>query len=109
MDEQYQQTQGNGMQSGMQSADFKGVIGDAENLLRAVADLSSETVAAARAKLQERLVQARGLIAEGEQAARAKAKQAMDTTDRYVHESPWQAVGIGLALGIVIGFLSHRR
>lgn len=111
MEEQYRQTpQGNGIgMAATANADLKGVMSDAEELLRAVANLSGETVAVARAKLQERLTQVRGMLSEGEQMARAKAKQAMETTDHYVHESPWQAVGIGLALGVVIGYLGHRR
>jgi ElaB/YqjD/DUF883 family membrane-anchored ribosome-binding protein len=90
-------------------SDFRGVIGDAENLLRAVANLSGETIAAAREKLQARIESARGLLAEGEEMAKARAKELATTADGYVRESPWQAVGIGLALGIVIGYLGNRR
>jgi len=37
------------------------------------------------------------------------AKQAMDTTDTYVRDNPWRAVGISAAVGAIIGILIARR
>jgi ElaB/YqjD/DUF883 family membrane-anchored ribosome-binding protein len=88
--------------------DFRGVLNDAEELIRAVANLGGESVAQARAKLEERLTQVRGMLADGEVIAREKAKMAAQQADAYVHERPWQAVGIGVAIGIVLGFISRR-
>ena len=60
-------------------ADLKMVISDAEELLLATAAQAGEKASAARA------------------------------TDDYVHENPWAAVGIGAALGLVVGMLISRR
>jgi len=30
-------------------------------------------------------------------------------TDAYVHDQPWKAIGIGAALGFVLGFALARR
>jgi ElaB/YqjD/DUF883 family membrane-anchored ribosome-binding protein len=30
-------------------------------------------------------------------------------TDDYVHENPWQAIGIAAAVGLVAGLLMNRR
>jgi ElaB/YqjD/DUF883 family membrane-anchored ribosome-binding protein len=38
-----------------------------------------------------------------------KYKQAATAIDRYVSNSPWNAVGIATAFGSVIGFLTRRR
>lgn len=109
MDEQYTNNMST-ISSGNErmNTDFRGVLSDAEELLRAVANLGGESVAQARVKLEERLTQVRGMLAEGETVARAKAKLAAESTDRYVHDRPWQAVGIGVAIGIVIGFITRR-
>ena len=44
-----------------------------------------------------------------EHVARLKAKQAARATDAYVHDNPWQAIGVGAALGLAIGVLIARR
>jgi ElaB/YqjD/DUF883 family membrane-anchored ribosome-binding protein len=30
-------------------------------------------------------------------------------TDEYVHENPWQAIGIGAAIGFLVGLVVSRR
>ena len=37
-----------------------------------------------------------------------RAKQAVYRADDYVHEKPWQGIGIGAAAGLVIGLLLRR-
>ncbi|MFB9086393.1 stress response protein ElaB [Erwinia tracheiphila] len=37
------------------------------------------------------------------------AKQAVNLADEYVHEKPWQGIGVGAALGLVVGLLLARR
>jgi ElaB/YqjD/DUF883 family membrane-anchored ribosome-binding protein len=44
---------------------------------------------------------------EGQAVDRAKA--AACATDDYVHDNPWQAIGIAAAVGIVVGPLMNRR
>ena len=38
-----------------------------------------------------------------------KSKQAARATDDYVHDHPWQAVGIAAGIGVVIGLLLNRK
>jgi len=38
-----------------------------------------------------------------------RAKQAAYRADDYVHEKPWQGVGIGATAGLVLGLLLARR
>ena len=35
----------------------------------------------------------------------SKTREAATTTDHYVHENPWQVVGIAAGLGFVLGLL----
>jgi ElaB/YqjD/DUF883 family membrane-anchored ribosome-binding protein len=38
-----------------------------------------------------------------------KGKVAAQTTDEFVHEQPWKAVGIAAGIGLVVGLLIGRR
>lgn len=89
--------------------DFKVVVSDAEELLRATASQAGEKVAAAREKVQESLHRARVKLAEAEEILIDKGKQAARVTDEYVHDNPWKAVGIAAGIGFVIGLLIGRR
>ena len=37
------------------------------------------------------------------------AKNMSTVTDDYVHDHPWQSIGIGVAIGFAIGLLMNRR
>lgn len=89
--------------------DFRVVVADAEELLRATAGHAGEKVAAARERIQENLVAAKVRLAAAEDAVAAKAKEAAKATDEYVHENPWKAVGIGVGVGLIVGMLISRN
>ena len=91
------------------AADLKVVIADAEELLKATASQAGEKVAAARVKVQESLDSAKVKLARMGEAGVDKAKEAARATDDFVHEHPWKAVGIGAALGVIVGMLISRR
>ncbi len=38
----------------------------------------------------------------------AKTREAAKATDEYVHDNPWKAVGIGAAVGVIVGMLIGR-
>lgn len=90
-------------------ADLKVVISDAEELLLATAAQAGEKASAARARITESLKVAKEKLAIVEDIALDKAKAAARATDDYVHENPWAAVGIGAAVGLVVGMLISRR
>ncbi len=88
--------------------DFRMVVADAEELLRATAGQAGEKAAAARERIQENLATAKARLAAAEDALVAKTKQAADATDEYVHENPWKAVGVGVGVGLIVGMLISR-
>jgi ElaB/YqjD/DUF883 family membrane-anchored ribosome-binding protein len=90
-------------------SDMKVVIADADELLRATAGQAGEKVAAARARIQDSMDAAKIKLAELSEASAEKAKAAARATDDYVHEHPWQAVGIAALVGLVLGTLICRR
>lgn len=89
--------------------DFRAVVADAEELLRATANQAGEKVAAARERIQDSLHKAKVKLAEAEDIIVQRSKQAARATDDFVHENPWQAVGAAAAVGLVFGLLIGRR
>ncbi len=91
------------------AADLRAVIDDTEGLLHATAGQAGEKILAARARAEESLRTARARLAELSEVGVEKAKAAAKATDTYVHENPWQAVGIGAGVGFVLGWLLSRK
>jgi len=89
--------------------DFRIVVNDAEELLRATASQAGEKVTAARERIQDSLHKARVKLAEAEDVVVQRGKLAARATDEYVQENPWRAVGIGAGVGLIIGLLIGRR
>jgi ElaB/YqjD/DUF883 family membrane-anchored ribosome-binding protein len=38
-----------------------------------------------------------------------RARQTAESTNVYVHEQPWSAIGAGTAVGLLLGYLLARR
>ncbi|MES1982817.1 MAG: DUF883 family protein [Pseudomonadota bacterium] len=89
--------------------DMRAVVNDAEELLKATASQTGERIAAVRAKTSESLQNARDRLAEAQDTVVEKVRVAAKTTDDYVHDNPWQAVGFAAAIGLVLGALISRR
>jgi len=91
------------------ATDLKAVIGDTEELLRATAGQAGEKIHAARARAEETLRTAKARLAELGEAGVEKAKAAAKATDTYVHENPWQAIGIAAGVGFLVGWMLGRK
>ena len=90
-------------------SDIMLVIGDAEELLNATANQAGEKITAARARIQANLKVAKKRLYEAGGAAADHARVAAKVTDEFVRDHPWQAVGIGAAVGLILGMLISRR
>lgn len=90
-------------------SDFKVVVADAEELLKATAGQAGDKAAELREKLQAHLVTAKHNLAEAQEKAIEKAKAVGRATDDYVHDNPWRSVGVAAGVGLIIGLLIGRR
>lgn len=90
-------------------SDFKIVVADAEELLKATAGQAGEKASALREKLQAQLVSAKHDLADAQEKAVEKAKAVGRATDDYVHENPWRSVGVAAGVGLIVGLLIGRR
>jgi ElaB/YqjD/DUF883 family membrane-anchored ribosome-binding protein len=90
-------------------ADFKVVVADAEELLRATAGQAGDKVNEMRGRLQDHLANAKASLVEAQAAVVDRAKQVGRATDDYVHDNPWRSVGIAGGIGLLVGLLIGRR
>jgi ElaB/YqjD/DUF883 family membrane-anchored ribosome-binding protein len=89
--------------------DLKSVIHDAESWLRNGSQLTGEELKLAKAKFERTLSSAKEDLIRIEETVVAKTKEAAKATDEYVKENPWKAVGIGAAVGVLVGLLISRK
>ena len=89
--------------------DFKAVVNDAEQLLRHVAQGAGEGYGEARERLEASLQTAREELGQLEQTMVEGARRAGRATDTYVHRHPWESIGLGAGIGLLLGLLIGRR
>jgi len=91
------------------SVEVKNLIADVEDLLARIADLKDADVSRVRNKVLQAVGNAKESIAESADNLRRQAREAVTATDDFVHDSPWQAVGIAALVGALVGILVTRR
>jgi ElaB/YqjD/DUF883 family membrane-anchored ribosome-binding protein len=91
------------------AADFRAMIADSEDLLKAATTMSGEGLAAARVKFEQKVSRAKTALAEASQPMLDKTRETAAAADGYVREHPWSAIGVAVAAGLLVGFLAARR
>ncbi len=90
-------------------AEWRNLVTDVEDLIKKVANVDDQEIAEIRAKVEETLAKAKTAAREGVANVRGFTRDATAATDEYVHESPWTAIGLAAAVGVLIGFIAARR
>jgi len=85
--------------------DFYVVVADAEALLKATADQGGEKIAKLRAKAEASLSTVKERMADAQTAVVSKTRAAGLATEVYVHENPWNAIGVGAGIGLLLGWI----
>lgn len=89
--------------------ELRSMVKDAEELLLTTAGQAGEGAAAARARIQESLKVVKKRLVAAENAVIERTQQAAKVTDQYVHDNPWQSIGISACAGVIVGMLIARR
>ena len=89
--------------------DLKSLMSDAEELLQLTADLQGGKLDDLRARIGDRVAIARERLADAEAAIVDTGRKAVRVTDDYVHENPWQSVGVAAGVAFLLGLLVSRR
>ena len=87
-------------------SDMQNVVSDAQELLKTVQDEGESKLADLKAKASTQLDTAKQKFGEIQATVQDGAKLAMNETDAYVRGNPWTAIGVGVAVGAVIGYLA---
>jgi ElaB/YqjD/DUF883 family membrane-anchored ribosome-binding protein len=87
------------------AADFKQLMRDAEELLKATAGEAGEKVKEVRARLTKALESAKTTSGYLQDKTVETAKAA----DQTIREHPYESIGVAFGVGLLIGFLVARR
>ena len=72
-------------------------------------DEAREGLEAITDQINEGLEKGRYTLHQLQEALVSRTKDAAASTDELVHDNPWGAIGVGVVLGILIGFMLPRR
>lgn len=89
--------------------DLRTVVEDAEALLKATAGQAGEKIDHARARAEESLRRAKTRLQEAGVEVEARARAAARAADDYVHDRPWQSIGVAAGIAFLVGYLIGRR
>ncbi len=89
--------------------DFKALMADAEDLIKATASHEDGPLSAIRSKALDALNNAKDSLSAAEGTLTEKAKEVAEGADEFVHRNPWEAVGVAAGLGLLIGLFIRRR
>ena len=95
-------------------ADFNAVVSEADQLLKLVTEEGGDKADALRSKVARNLNAGKERLRGLEDAVLERTRATARATDDYVHENPWQTVGVAAGvsavIGVVIGLLlTHRH
>lgn len=89
--------------------DFKALMADAEDLIKATASHNDGPLGEIRSKAMETLNSAKESLSSVEGTVTEKAKIVAERTDEFVHRNPWEAVGVAAGIGLLVGLFIRRR
>lgn len=78
---------------------------DARALMASTADVAGEKVSEARKRLAAALERGKEIAGD----VRDKAVEGTKVVDQKVRKNPYQAIAIGVGVGLLIGYLAGRR
>ncbi|MCS2170044.1 YqjD family protein [Scandinavium sp. TWS1a] len=89
--------------------ELKSLADTLEEVLNSSSDKSKEELGKLRSKAERALKDSRYRLGETSDAIAQQTRVAAARADEYVRDNPWTGVGIGAAVGLVLGVLLSRR
>jgi ElaB/YqjD/DUF883 family membrane-anchored ribosome-binding protein len=89
--------------------EFATAMSEAQDMLHKAASETGDKARDLRSQVENKLLHAKLRLQELEGEAVDRAKNAARATDDYVHDHPWQSIGIAAVIGFAIGLLMNRR
>ncbi len=91
------------------SEELENFLADLDSLLRATGDTTSDELKEMRDRLYTRIEEVKDSITEYGDDLSLQAQKSAKSIDREVHKEPWKAIGIGAAVGLLLGMVVARR
>ena len=91
------------------SREFQTLISDAENLLKQTTGSAGGQTEELRNRINANIERAKSLLKDSENTLRDQGQAARQATEDYLHEHPWQSLGIAAGVGFLLGLLSSPR
>jgi len=89
--------------------EFRNLVDAMDNVFSAAAGDSSANLTELKSQAEATLRKAKARLGDIERTTVAKARKIAADSDDYVHENPWTAVGVGAAVGLLLGLLIGRK
>ncbi|HLS43260.1 MAG TPA: YqjD family protein [Paenalcaligenes sp.] len=90
-------------------ATIRSSLDEAEKLLVEAASASGDKAVELRENALRSLRNTRERLHDTQEAVLERGRQAVKATDHYVHDNPWQAIGVAGIVGLLFGLLVGRR
>ena len=85
--------------------EWRDLIADIEDLIKQVGGLDDAGIAQIRDRITAALGGVKARMAEGTEQVRDVA----GTVDEYVHNNPWQSLGVAAVVGLLFGLMLSSR
>ncbi|MHC1769500.1 MAG: YqjD family protein [Verrucomicrobiia bacterium] len=82
---------------------------NAEQPAESVAHTAGEAAAAATQRVTESFDQGKQALVDMQSVLTERTRECLQSTEMYVRQNPWQAIGLAAGAGLVIGLLMGRR
>lgn len=91
------------------SKEFQNLLTDIEKLLEEAASLTGDELFEAKEKIEERVAAAKESVTDFSDEIGRYTRKTGARIDDEVHEETWKAIGVGAAIGLLLGMLVSRR
>lgn len=89
--------------------ELKSLADTLEELLQTSSDKSETEIQKLKAKAENIIKTSRQTLTDSSDKLVEQTKEVAGKADNYVHEKPWNGIGIAAAVGLVVGVLLAKR
>jgi ElaB/YqjD/DUF883 family membrane-anchored ribosome-binding protein len=83
--------------------------GGKDNLAKVAGSMVDNAADAIKTFGSRKLDRAKAALADAQALVTREAREYGDSSDEYVHANAWKVLGVGAAVGLLVGFLIARR